>query len=94
MTTFMILSENYAEYTWIKPVGYTLMGLLSFEMINNSVHWAGDYPLALGIGYMIGKTIVENGRKKINNENDSQNFSLTPTLSPDGKIGLNGSISF
>jgi len=96
MTTFTILSENYAEYGWIKPVGITLMGLLSFQMVNNSVHWAGDYPLALGIGYVLGKTIVENGRKKINdeNKNETQKISVIPFLTPDGKMGLNGSLSF
>jgi hypothetical protein len=94
MTTFMILSENYPEYRWIKPVGYTLMSLLSFEMVNNSVHWAGDYPLALGIGYMIGKTIVENGRKKVGEDKNQHEVSFVPMITPNGEYGFNGTITF
>ena len=88
MTTFMILSENYPEYHFIKPIGITAMALLSFQMVNNSVHWAGDYPLALGIGYMIGKTIVENGREKLNKDPNQTQSYFTPMLDPSGKIGL------
>lgn len=94
MTTFMILSENYPEYHWIKPVGYTLMTLLSFQMVNNSVHWAGDYPLALGIGYMLGKTIVENGRKKLNENSDKSEVSFVPFISPTGQVGMSASLNF
>ncbi len=62
MTTVTILSENYPENKWIKPIGYTLIGLTSFAMMNTEVHWAGDYPLALAIGYLNGKIIT--GRHK------------------------------
>jgi hypothetical protein len=95
MTTFMIISENYPEYKWIKPTGYTLMSLLAFQMVNNSVHWAGDYPLAIGIGYMIGKTIVENGRKKVEDEKSlTDKVTLAPLFSIDGKMGVMASLSF
>lgn len=94
MTTFIILSENYPEYTWIKPVGYTLMSMLAFQMVNNSVHWAGDYPLALGIGYMLGKSIVENGRKKLSDQKPSNEITFQPFLSPAGLYGVNGTLSF
>lgn len=62
MTTVTILSENYPENRWIKPIGYTLIGLTGFAMMNTEVHWAGDYPLALAIGYLNGKIIT--GRHK------------------------------
>jgi membrane-associated PAP2 superfamily phosphatase len=94
MTTFMIISENYPEYTWIKPVGYTVMSLLSFQMINNSVHWAGDYPLALGIGYVLGKTIVSNGRKKVDGKKDDTEVTIYPSIAPNGGICLNTDINF
>jgi hypothetical protein len=41
------------------------MGLLSFQMMNNGVHWASDYPLALAIGYGLGKVAVSHGRKVV-----------------------------
>jgi len=64
MTTVTVLAENYPENKWIKPIGYTLMGLTSFAMMNTEVHWAGDYPLALAIGYLNGKIITGRHKKK------------------------------
>jgi membrane-associated phospholipid phosphatase len=62
MTTVTVLADNYPEKKWIKPLGYTLIGLTSYAMMNTEVHWAGDYPLALAIGYLNGKIIT--GRHK------------------------------
>lgn len=59
MTTMVIISENYKEYKWIKPVGYGMMGLMGFEMLQSKVHWASDYPIAVFMGYIIGKSIVK-----------------------------------
>lgn len=64
MSTLVILSENYPEKFWIRPVGYGALGLLMFGMLNNGVHWAGDYPLGLAIGYVAGHTVIHN-RKPI-----------------------------
>lgn len=62
MATTTVLAENFPEKKWIRPVGYTLMTLTSFAMINNGVHWAGDYPLALGVGYVFGHAAVNMDR--------------------------------
>ena len=62
MATTIILIENYPEKKWIKPVAFGLMGICGFAMINNEVHWAGDYPLALGLGYISGKATVKLNR--------------------------------
>ncbi len=62
MATTTVLSMNYPHKKWIKPVGYGLMTLVSFAMINNGVHWASDYPLALGVGYIFGKVSVNMDR--------------------------------
>lgn len=59
MATLIIISTNYPEYKWIKPVGYSLGGLLAFSMVSNKVHWASDYPVGILIGYMIGKNIAK-----------------------------------
>ncbi|ASK29437.1 hypothetical protein CEY12_04670 [Chryseobacterium sp. T16E-39] len=64
LTTFMsaitVIADNYPDAVWIKPVGYTLAGALAFQMMQSQVHWASDYPLALLMGYFIGKTISKN----------------------------------
>ncbi len=62
MTTLVIVSDNYPEKRWIKPVGYSLITLVGLAMVNNRVHWASDYPLALGIGYVCGKVTVKMNR--------------------------------
>jgi hypothetical protein len=62
MATVTVLSANYPEKKWIKPVGYTLMGLCAFAMVNNGVHWTSDYPLAIGIGYVCAKATVKMNR--------------------------------
>jgi len=59
MATVTVLAGNYPEKRWIIPVGYSVIGVTGLAMINNGVHWAGDYPLALGIGYICGKMAVK-----------------------------------
>ena len=65
MSTVTILAENYPEKKWIKPVGYSVMLLAGYSMINNKVHWASDYPLAIALGYLCAKQVVKNNRKII-----------------------------
>jgi hypothetical protein len=62
MVTVTVLAEDFPEYRLIRPIGYGLMGLLGFQMMNNDVHWASDYPLAIAIGYGLGKAAVARGR--------------------------------
>ena len=65
MMTTTVIANNYPEKLWIKPVGYSLMALCGFQMINNGVHWASDYPLAIYLGYAFGNVIVNKGRQKV-----------------------------
>jgi membrane-associated phospholipid phosphatase len=67
MSTVTVLTENYPEKKWIKPVGYSITGLVGYAMINNKVHWAGDYPLAIALGYLCAKQVVKHNRKVIIN---------------------------
>lgn len=66
MATVTVLSSNYPEKKWIKPVGYTLMFLSGWAMMNTDVHWAGDYPLAIVVGYLSGK--ITTWRHKVKNK--------------------------
>ena len=59
MAAVTVLAENYKDYKWIKPVSYTALALMSFEMMQSKVHWASDYPVALFMGYLIGKNIAK-----------------------------------
>lgn len=59
MSALVVIAENYPEKVWIKPVGYSLLGLLTFEMMQSKVHWVSDYPIALLLGYVTGKNIAK-----------------------------------
>lgn len=78
MTTVIILSENYEEVKWIKPVGFGLMGLMGFEMLQSKVHWVSDYPIAIFMGYIIGKSIVKSRITEIKNNNVSNLKTFQP----------------
>jgi hypothetical protein len=65
MATVTVIAENYPEYHFIRPLGYSLMGLLGYSMLNNGVHWASDYPLGIAIGYGFAKIAVRNGRTRV-----------------------------
>jgi membrane-associated phospholipid phosphatase len=64
MATVTVLAENYPEKKWIRPIGYLLTGLTGWSMMNNKVHWASDFPLGLGIGYLAGKISYRQHHKK------------------------------
>ena len=54
LATVVVIAENYPNVKWIKPVGYTLSGLLAVGMVNKGIHWYSDYPLAIVLGYTFG----------------------------------------
>ena len=93
MATVTIIAENYSEVKWIRPVGYTTMTLLGFQMMNNGVHWVSDHPLAIAMGYYLGKIAVNNGRKKISGENKSH-FSIHPLINSNLSTGITINYSF
>jgi hypothetical protein len=62
MATLTVVAMNYHEHKFIWPVSIATMGVLSFAMVNNGVHWASDYPLALAIGGVVSKTVATPGR--------------------------------
>lgn len=96
MATVTIVSGNYPENRYIKPIGYSLMGILGYSMLNNGVHWASDYPLAIAIGYTYGKIALSHGRHVIHKKKDNTMTSslLTPMLIGDNGFGLSYRVSF
>jgi len=67
-----VMADNYPEKKYIKPVGYSLIGVLGFQMVNNGVHWASDYPLAIAIGYPVGKLVAAHGKRKVKRDGSPQ----------------------
>ena len=102
MATTTVLALNYPEHEYIKPVGYTLMGVLSWAMLNNGVHWASDYPLGIAVGWLAADIAYERGktrqRKHDNGETTQKpelelNAVLPYTFDEDG-VGVLFSFSF
>ena len=96
MMTVTVIAENYPEKKYVKPLGYALLGAMSFQMINNGVHWASDYPLGLAIGYAVGKAIAGAGRTAASRQGPKSETALRfgPYLFPDGLPGAALSLRF
>lgn len=74
--TLYVLAENYPDKKWIKPVGWSLIGVLGFQMAQSKVHWVSDYPIALVMGYIIGKNIANNKIEKSGKAINEKKYSL------------------
>jgi hypothetical protein len=98
MMTVTVIAENYPEHKYIRPLGYTLMTIVSYQMLNNGVHWISDYPLALSMGYAFGKIAVRRGRTEVEREHstggmnrerdNTSSFALAPVRLGPHTIGV------
>jgi hypothetical protein len=88
--TFTVISERYPEYrSFIYPFAGLWITALSFEMMNNGVHWASDYPLAIGMGYVFGKAsvaILSKKEKEDKTKDTKTSWMLMPTVN--GKVTM------
>lgn len=95
MATVTVIADNYPEYKFIRPLGYSLMGLLGYAMLNNGVHWASDYPLGLALGYGFAKVAVSKGRTSIKSTSDipeGRKYSFIKSIKTIPSIMFNGSM--
>jgi hypothetical protein len=94
-----IINENYPEYSsYIIPTSVVWVSLLGWEMVNNGVHWASDYPLGIGMGIFYGKYVVRNWntRKVVSGEKTAQlkpEYHILPLVASD-HVGLTTTIEF
>ncbi len=91
--TFTILAERYPAYKVpIYSVGGVWASALMFEMMNNGVHWASDYPLGIAMGWVIGRAstrmISRAGKDKI----ESTDWNFLPMIN--GTSGIIASRNF
>jgi hypothetical protein len=54
LATVTVMAENYPEWVWVRPVGYTVVALIGISMANTGIHWYSDFPLGLALGYGFG----------------------------------------
>lgn len=55
MATVTVISENYPDVQWIRPLGYGIVGLTGVSLVNKGWHWYSDFPLAIAMGYTFGR---------------------------------------
>lgn len=95
---FTVMNTNYPEYSnYILPVEVVWLSALGFEMVNNGVHWASDYPLGIGIGYAVGKMATRMGEKaefsKADGKTPKAQWAFFPTVGEDAPL-MNAMYSF
>lgn len=91
MATVIVVAENYPEYTWIKPVGYSLMVGIAVGMVNTGIHWYSDYPLGLALGYAFGMIVAH--PEGIDLAKDSDALTIYP-VARESSIGVGMALRF
>ena len=90
----VVLSENYPEYTFIKPLGYLAIGLNAIGMMNTEVHWISDYPIGIALGYSLAKIAVKRGRTQIKTSlKTPPSFSIYPLFVSKDGFGVHMSLT-
>lgn len=84
--TFTILAERYPDQKVpIYTVGGVWISALMFQMMNNGVHWASDYPLGIAMGWVIGKAstkMISSTEKK--DKSSESAWNLVPMVPSKG----------
>jgi len=82
--TFTIISERYPQYNYyIYPIAGTWVTALMFQMVNNGVLWASDYPLGIAMGYVFGKAatkISKSSNSKNQTDESTSSWNIYPTI--------------
>ncbi len=84
--TFTVLNHNYPEYShWIIPIGSVWVTVLGLQMVNNSVHWASDYPLGIAMGLLFGNISAKLSDPKPDDESQKSawKFQFYPSVDGD-----------
>lgn len=83
LATVTVVAENYPEWWWVRPVGYTIVGLIGVSMANTGIHWYSDYPLGLFLGYTFGM-IAAHPEQEAASESPTSTLSVGPAVLPSG----------
>lgn len=81
--TFTVIAERYPEYSnYTYTIGGLAASALMFQMVNNGVHWASDYPLGIGMGYVFGKAATQMVKKpsKDSKANEETAWRILPSF--------------
>jgi membrane-associated phospholipid phosphatase len=83
-----VIANNYPNESWIKPIGYPLLGLLGLSLVSEGMHWYSDLPLAFLLGYSFGNIIAPE-RKLPSENNEKSPLTIIPSITYNGiQIGI------
>ena len=90
-----VIANNYPDNRWIKPIGYTLLGVLGFSLVSRGMHWYSDLPLGFFLGYSMGNIIAPQPNSLLNRKlkPGGMNLSFSPFFGP-RSIGFEAVCSF
>ena len=88
MAVLTVIAENYPEVKWIRPVGYSLIGLIGVGLMARGWHWLSDYPLAVALGYTFGKIISDRNPLDLEDDINDASLSLQPIMMNGFGIGI------
>jgi hypothetical protein len=96
MATLTVIAENYPRQSWIKPVGYTMIGALGVGLVAKGMHWYSDLPLGIALGYIFGKTVANPEVTELSEtSNDgSVKVSVNPSFDALGGSGVRFAVNF
>jgi membrane-associated phospholipid phosphatase len=88
MATLTVIAENYPEATWIRPVGYGIVGLTGVSLVNKGWHWYSDFPLAIAMGYTFGRIAAHHDDDASGPQSGpgsgAVSLRVLPNISPEG----------
>lgn len=95
---FTVIRHNYPEYeNIVLPIQILWSVALGFQMVNNGVHWASDYPLGIAMGWAVAKMAVrmgQHGKTASQTRPSDSEWTLFPSVGQDGVPLLNAALSF
>lgn len=84
MATVTVIAENYPELTWIRPVGYVIVGAVGIGLVAEGYHWYSDLPLGIALGYAFGTIAARHGPGAADVPAEEQAVRIGPTILPGG----------
>jgi membrane-associated phospholipid phosphatase len=91
--TLTVIANNYPGISWLKPVGYSILGMLGIGLVSKGMHWYSDLPFGYFIGYSMGNIVSPELKSPVENLLNLSQMSFGPEISAK-RIGFQAGYSF
>lgn len=83
--TYIVIYENYPDQKWIPYVGLPILAWVSTGLVATSIHWWSDFPIALALGYSMGRIITRENRGELPTRSAWEPRTILPAFSARGE---------